>query len=156
MSLLIAMGSNLGNRVDHLEKAKETLNQYFKLLAESQIYHSPAVDYENQPDFLNQVLEFELPQDIAPDQAMELLLKTEKKMGRIRHTPKGPRVIDLDILFWADAKINQPNLQIPHPRLFERSFVVRPLQELPYYDKLKQKYHFTELFSPEAFPLSTA
>ena len=153
LSLIIATGSNLGDRLKHLERAASALSECFQLLAESRVYLSKAVGYLDQPDFFNQVLEFQLPEQWTPEQVMQKLLELEKEQGRVRDIPRGPRTIDLDLLFWADAKLDLPQLKIPHPRLFERSFVVRPLRELPYFRHLQNKYHFAESFSVEAFPL---
>jgi len=152
-SLFIATGSNLGNREHNLSVAKTELQQYFKLIAESRIYESPAVDYLNQPDFYNQVLEFSLPQTNA-ESIMTLLLQIETKLGRDRVIAKGPRLIDLDILFYGEQIINTDTLQIPHPRLFERSFVVLPLSELPGFKLLKEKFEFKIIFNNQAKAIS--
>lgn len=152
-SLFIATGSNLGNREENLSCAKEHLKQYFEFIAESRIYESPAVDYLEQPDFYNQALEFRLP-DSTPEKVMSLLLEIEKTMGRNRLIPKGPRLIDLDILFWGTSVFNSESVQIPHPRLFERSFVVLPLSELPGFKLLEKKYQFNFSFNNHATPIS--
>ena len=152
-SLFIATGSNLGNREQNLSIAKTELQRHFKLIAESRIYESPAVDYLNQPDFYNQVLEFSLPQ-ANTESIMALLLQIENKMGRDRIIPKGPRRIDLDILFCGELIINTDNLQIPHPRLFERSFVVLPLSELPGFKLLNEKFKFKIIFNNQAKAIS--
>jgi len=151
-SFFIATGTNLGDRKKHLTDAKSTLSNEFKFIAESRIYESPAVDYLNQPDFYNQVLEFELPQ-ISAEEVMNRLLSIEKEMGRNREIPKGPRVIDLDILFWSDKKIVSDTLIVPHPRLFERSFVVLPLSELPGFKELQKIFEFKFTFTNTASPL---
>ncbi len=153
MSLFIATGTNLGDRRAHLDAAKEILCHEFALIAESRIYESPAVDYLNQPDFYNQVLEFQTPAD-TPENVMKKLLEIEKSLGRNRDIPKGPRVIDLDILFWDDLSVNTNVLILPHPRLFERSFVVLPLSELPGFEKLKTKFSFNFNFTNTAHPIS--
>lgn len=153
MSLFIATGTNLGDRQKNLTEAKEILNTYFELIAASRIYESTAVDYENQPDFYNQVLEFKTPALKKPEDVMQLLLEVEKTLGRNRDIPKGPRLIDLDILFWDDLKIKTPLIEIPHPRLFTRSFVVLPLSELPGFNKLQQKFSFTFSFPNSASAL---
>jgi 2-amino-4-hydroxy-6-hydroxymethyldihydropteridine diphosphokinase len=152
MSLFIATGSNLGDRANNLEQAKQLLNSHFKFIAESRIYESPAIDYERQPDFYNQVLEYEIPL-IQPSDCMQLLLDIEKKLGRIRDIPKGPRLIDIDLLFWNDLSIHTNLLQLPHPRLFSRSFVVLPLSELPGFASLQEKFSFTFSFPNSATPL---
>jgi len=153
MSLFIATGSNLGDRRKNLIEAKNILNNHFQFIAESRIYESPAVDYENQPDFYNQVLEFTVPNS-TPQEVMQLLLKIEADMGRQRTVAKGPRLIDLDILFWNEIEIETPQLTLPHPRLFERSFVVLPLSELPGFADLKKYFQFPAKFTNSARPLS--
>lgn len=153
MSFFISTGSNLGSRLQHLREARERLSLEFVFIAESRIYESPAVDYLNQPDFYNQVLEFKVPIE-SPEKVMAKLLELEKIMGRNRTVPKGPRVIDLDILFWNDDVISTPTLTIPHPRLFVRSFVVLPLSELPGFKKLQAKFSFSFSFDNSASPIS--
>lgn len=153
MSLFIATGTNLGERKSHLIEAKNRLSEKLIFIAESRIYESPAVDYLNQPDFYNQVLEFKLP-DADPESIMDFLLETELAMGRNRTIPKGPRIIDLDILFWGDLTIQSKKLTLPHPRLFERSFVVLPLAELPGFKMLQKKFTFSFAFDNTASPIS--
>ena len=152
-SMFIATGSNLEDRAQNLLNAKNQLTKHFSLIQESRIYESPAVDYFNQPDFYNQVLEFNLP-SISADEVMKILLEIERKMGRNRDIPKGPRIVDLDILFFGDLHIESELIHIPHPRLFERSFVVLPLSELPGFKRLQQKYIFRFEFTNSACPLS--
>ncbi|MFA6237151.1 MAG: 2-amino-4-hydroxy-6-hydroxymethyldihydropteridine diphosphokinase [Bacteriovorax sp.] len=152
-SFFIATGSNIGNRENNLILAKERLCGHFEIIAESKIYESPAVDYLNQPDFYNQVLEFKLPA-ITPEKTMSLLLNIESEMGRNRLIPKGPRLIDLDILFWGTDRYDSEILHIPHPRLFERSFVVLPLSELPGFKILSENFKFSFQFDNRATPLS--
>ena len=152
-SFFIASGTNIGNRLLNLSDAKTRLEKHFELIAESQIYESPAVDYVNQPDFYNQVLEFKLT-SITPELIMALLLQIEKEMGRNRLIPKGPRLIDLDILFIGNIEINNETLQIPHPRAFERSFVVLPLSELPGFKLLEKKFDFKFSFDNQAKAIS--
>jgi 2-amino-4-hydroxy-6-hydroxymethyldihydropteridine diphosphokinase len=152
-SFFIATGTNLGDRALNLLEAKIQLQKHFVLIAESRIYESHAVDYLNQPDFYNQVLEFILPSK-NPETIMSLLLQIEKDMGRNRLIPKGPRLIDIDILFWGLKKIDSLSLEIPHPRLFERSFVVLPLSELPGFKILKENFIFKFQFDNQAKALS--
>lgn len=153
MSLFIATGTNLGDRKANLAEARYHLCKHFKLISESRIYESPAIDYLNQPDFYNQVLEFYTPV-ITPEAVMDLLLQIEKDLGRNRLIPKGPRIIDLDILFYDEIVCHDEKLTLPHPRLFERSFVVLPLSELPGFSKLKSKYPFKFIFDNSASPIS--
>lgn len=152
-SLFIATGSNLGDRKSHLDQAKIYLAKKLTFIAESRIYESPAVDYLNQPDFYNQVLEYALPKE-SPEFIMDFLLDIEKKLGRNRLIPKGPRIIDLDIIFWSDLELETEKLILPHPRLFERSFVVLPLSELPGFSSLQKKFNFKFSFDNSASPIS--
>lgn len=152
MSLVIATGSNLGDSVGFLRKAKELLSQEFILIAESRIYTSKAVDYEAQPDFYNQVLEFRLP-DLDPAAVMTRLLEIERTLGRVRDQWRGPRTIDIDILFWGNLSLRTDHLTIPHPRWKERSFVVRPLRELPFFQTIEKCSTIPETFDIEATPL---
>lgn len=152
MSLIIATGSNIGDSLQHLEEAKQILSQKFELIAASRVYVSKAVDYENQPDFFNQVLEFRIPA-LSPHQVMNELLAIEKSLGRNRNIPKGPRTIDLDIIFWGLDTINEPALTIPHPRWSERSFVVKPLQELPFFQTIEKCFTIPRSFNVDASPI---
>ncbi len=149
MSLIIATGSNLDNRLKNLQTAKESLSSCFKLIEESNIYTSKAVDYENQPDFYNQVLSFESP-NIHPDDLMSKLLSIESELGRTRDIDKGPRIIDIDMLFFDSHTSNTDHLTLPHPRLFERSFVVLPLMELSCFKELSINYEFSKTFNNSA------
>lgn len=153
MSLIIATGSNIGESISILKEAEQKLDQMFGLIAASRIYVSKAVEYENQPDFFNQVLEFHLP-EISPKDVMRKLLELEKDFGRNRNIPKGPRTLDLDIIFWNLDKINDPELTVPHPRWMERSFVVKPFQELPFFKTVEKCFTIPKTFSVDASPIS--
>jgi 2-amino-4-hydroxy-6-hydroxymethyldihydropteridine diphosphokinase len=125
----IALGSNLGDREDNLRQAREQLSAPdLRVLRASSIYETAPQDIEDQPWFLNQVIECET--DLFPRQLLVRLKKIEKVMGRKRTMAKGPREIDLDILLFGDAVVKAPELEIPHPRLAERRFVLEPLAEL--------------------------
>jgi len=152
MSLIIATGSNIGQSQLILKQAEELLSQKYGLIAASRIYVSKAVEYENQPDFFNQVLELHLPA-LTPQEVMEELLKIEKDFGRNRNIPKGPRTLDLDIIFWNHETINEESLTIPHPRWMERSFVVKPLQELPFFQSVEKCFTIPRSFEIDAFPI---
>lgn len=152
MSLVIVTGSNTGESINYLKKAKIELSKFLDFKYESHIYSSPAVDYLNQPDFYNQALEFELP-NIAPDIVMKKILNLEKDLGRVRTIDKGPRVIDIDIIFWGLEKYETEYVSIPHPEAFNRSFVILPISELPYSAILKSKFSFPSIFSNTAFKI---
>ena len=152
MSLILATGSNLGDKGEHLQQALEELSIHFKFIASSDVYKSAAVDYVNQPDFLNQVLEFELP-NLSPRETIKLILEIEKKLGRVRNIDKGPRTVDIDIIFWNTKKINEPDLIIPHPRWQDRSFVVLPLQQLPFFKTIQKTFIIPSTFNNSAEPV---
>lgn len=153
MSLIIASGSNIGSSLAHLEEAKNLLSQKFELIKASRVYRSAAVDYENQPDFFNQVMEFKLPA-LSPEETMTELLRIESTMGRTREILRGPRIIDLDIVFFDLKNISSTHLTVPHPRWMERSFVVRPLRELPFFQTIEKCFTIPESFTVEAQPIS--
>ena len=152
MSLIIATGSNLGASLDLLAQAQSELAKHFSLIAASRVYRSAAVDYEYQPDFFNQVLEFKIPK-LKPDEVMDFLLLLELKMGRKRDISRGPRTIDLDIIFWNMEKFQTNKVSIPHPRWIERSFVIRPLRELPFFQTIEKCFTIPESFIVEATPV---
>lgn len=152
MSLILATGTNLGNKKENLELVKQVLSKDFELIAQSQIFESAAVEYLNQPNFYNQVLEFKLPK-LSPIEVLNFILQTEKNLGRVRDIDKGPRIIDIDIIFWGLENINEPGLTVPHPSWHERSFVVRPLQQLPFFKTLEKCFKIPSAFNVEAIPI---
>lgn len=152
MSLIIATGSNLLQPLENLLLAKKTLSQKYNFIAESRVYKSAAVDYEAQPDFFNQVLEFQIPNE-TPDQVMQFLLELEKEMGRIRDISRGPRIIDLDIILWGLETHHTKMVDIPHPRWLDRSFIIRPIQELPFFKSIEKCFIIPGSFKIEAFPV---
>lgn len=154
MSLIIATGSNIGDSKSNLQEARAELEKHFTLTAQSRIYTSAAVDYLNQPDFFNQVLEFQIPKQYAPEDVMDLLLKIELSMGRKRDISKGPRTIDIDMIFWGLTEINTPLLTVPHPRWSQRSFIVYPLQELPFFKTIEKCFTIPKSFDVEALPIT--
>jgi 2-amino-4-hydroxy-6-hydroxymethyldihydropteridine diphosphokinase len=150
MSLIIALGSNIEPKIQNLKFAQLELNKYFKLIKASNIYESVAVDYENQDSFLNMVIEFEIPKDKTAQEILEILMHIEKIGGRTREIDKGPRTIDLDLIFLGLNNINTPDLIVPHPRCFERSFVIIPLQELPFFQTIKKCFTIPTSFNVES------
>jgi 2-amino-4-hydroxy-6-hydroxymethyldihydropteridine diphosphokinase len=125
----IALGSNLGDRVENLLSARERIaSPHVRLTRASSIYETAPRDIVDQPWFLNQVVAAETT--LFPRQLLARLLRIEHEMGRQRTVAKGPRVIDLDILLFGDAGIHTAGLEVPHPRMAERRFVLEPLAEL--------------------------
>ena len=125
----IALGSNIGERAENLREAREQIEAPdLRILRASSIYETAPRDIEDQPWFLNQVIECET--DLFPRQLLARLQKIERAMGRKHRIAKGPREIDLDILLFGNAVVKAPELEVPHPRLAERRFVLEPLAEL--------------------------
>ncbi len=125
----IALGSNLGDRAENLRLARKQIDAPdLRMLRASSIYETSPRDVEDQPWFLNQVIECET--DLFPRQLLARLQKIERAMGRKRTIAKGPREIDLDIVLFGNAVVKAPELEVPHPRMAERRFVMEPLAEL--------------------------
>ena len=124
----IALGSNVGNRERNLSVALERLSGFMQALRTSPIYETEPIDYADQRWFLNQVVEGET--DLFPMQLLNRLQKIERELGRVRSIPNGPRTIDLDILFYGRSVIQSAALEIPHPRMAGRRFVLAPLADL--------------------------
>lgn len=122
-------GGNLGLRTEHLHRAASDIADICgPILKASGIYETMAWGYTHQPDFYNQVLQIKTHLDAF--ELLHTILEIEKKMGRERLIKMGPRIIDIDILFFNDDIINTKTLQIPHPRIAERKFVLEPLVEI--------------------------
>ena len=126
--VVLGLGSNIGDRKKNLDKAtKELLHNGCRLVKESSIYETEPWGNTNQPQFYNKVLE--ISTSLSPQELLSLILKIEIKLGRERNKKWSPRIIDIDILFFSDLIINEPNLNIPHSHLHERKFVLEPLNE---------------------------
>lgn len=127
--IYLSLGSNIGDREAYLRQAVERLaSQDIRVLAASCIYETEPVDYRDQAWFLNQVVAAETT--LFPMQLLTRTARVERELGRQRRVPKGPRTIDIDILFYASAVVETARLEIPHPRIAERRFVLAPLAEL--------------------------
>jgi 2-amino-4-hydroxy-6-hydroxymethyldihydropteridine diphosphokinase len=126
----IGLGSNLGDREAALRRAVEMLAGMpgTKVLRVSSIYRTQPVGKTDQPEFLNMAAE--VGTGLEPRELMAFLRGIEKKLGRMRGERWGPRTIDLDILFYEDRVLREPDLEIPHPRINQRAFVLEPLSEL--------------------------
>lgn len=125
-SIFLGLGSNLGDRKQNLLQAQELLNQ--TIIRASSFFDTEPVGFLDQPWFLNVVIEIE--SGLKPAKLLKRCLDVEKQMGRVRDIPKGPRVIDIDILFYGNVIVNEPDLIIPHPAIPERKFVLDPMNEI--------------------------
>jgi len=128
IEVFVALGSNLGNRVDNLSGAMKALEGFMTIAAWSPVYDTAPEYVTDQPRFLNMVVRGETVLS-APDLLVRLK-QVEADLGRVAGQRFGPRPIDLDILFYGDAVIDLPDLTVPHPRLAERVFVLRPLADI--------------------------
>jgi 2-amino-4-hydroxy-6-hydroxymethyldihydropteridine diphosphokinase len=128
-SAFLALGSNLGDRLVILQRAVDLLastgsNDFIR---GSRVYETRPVG-PPQPDYLNAVVEVETT--LSPRGLLSQCLEIEDRLGRVRGERWGPRVIDIDILSYGSLEVDEPDLQIPHPRMHERGFVLAPLAEL--------------------------
>jgi 2-amino-4-hydroxy-6-hydroxymethyldihydropteridine diphosphokinase len=123
----VALGSNLEGPEAQVERGFEALAGLprTQLLARSKLYRTAPVGYVDQPDFVNACAVVET--ELAPRALLDALLDVEKRHGRVREIPNGPRTLDLDIVLYGDRIIDEPGLRIPHPRAHERAFVLVPL-----------------------------
>ena len=127
-TVFIALGSNLGDRAAHLQAARNALRQAVWLTGVSPIYETAPWGYTAQPPFLNQVV-MGLTH-YAPHALLTWLKEAERRLGRRPTFRYGPRVVDLDLLFYDQLTLQTPDLILPHPRLHERAFVLVPLNDL--------------------------
>jgi 2-amino-4-hydroxy-6-hydroxymethyldihydropteridine diphosphokinase len=124
----LALGSNLGDRLANLKQAIAALTPQMDVKSKSQVYETPPWGYEDQPTFLNQAVKAKTYLD--PEPLLKHLKRLEVALGRKESFPNGPRLIDIDILFYDDVVLDTPSLTIPHPRLHERGFVLLPLMDI--------------------------
>jgi 2-amino-4-hydroxy-6-hydroxymethyldihydropteridine diphosphokinase len=121
----IALGSNLGNRAENLENAVAALKGVGAVCAQSQVYETAPLYMIDQPAYLNAVVKLET--SLTAEQVLTVLQEIENTAGRERGVRYGARILDLDILYYGEAVIETATLQVPHPLLAERAFVLYPL-----------------------------
>ena len=124
----LSLGSNLGDRAANLHEAVAQLNRAGRLVVLSSFYETQPVDVPDQPWFLNCVAAIETA--LTPRELLDLVLRVEAAMGRLRMRAKGARNIDIDVLLFGDRVVNEPGLKIPHPAMQQRRFVLEPLVEI--------------------------
>jgi len=130
-TVYLSLGSNLGEREDRLTQALAALEREdVQIIARSSVYETEPQDIASQPWFLNMAAECRT--SLMPLQCMNLILRIEREIGRVRHaeTRRGPRPIDIDILLFGNTVMEMPQLTVPHPRLLQRRFVLEPLLEI--------------------------
>ncbi len=124
----LALGTNLGDRLANLHAAIEAMSPEIKVIVESKVYETPPWGIENQPEFLNMAAKCETA--FEPEPLLKRLKQLEVQLGREQSFRWGPRLIDIDILFYDDLLLESESLTIPHPRLHERAFVLMPLADI--------------------------
>jgi len=124
------LGSNIGDRRANLKEAFQRLAQIptVEIIKTSSIYETAPVGPQDQPDFFNQVVEASV--NCPARQLLGHIHRIEQEMGRVRTRQWGERIIDIDILLYGDETIDEPDLQIPHPQMLVRQFVLVPLAEI--------------------------
>jgi len=126
----IGLGANLGDPIAQIRRATASLARLDKtrVARSSCLYRTAPMGHADQPDFVNAVVM--LDTDLAPHELLDALLEIEKAAGRERSFPNAPRLLDLDLLLYGDQIIGAPGLDVPHPRMHERAFVLAPLVEI--------------------------
>jgi 2-amino-4-hydroxy-6-hydroxymethyldihydropteridine diphosphokinase len=128
-TIYLSLGSNKGDREKYIGRAIEALGACgIRITRKSSLYETEPVETVSKGWFLNCVVEAET--DLLPPQLMHRLLDIERALGRRRRVPRGPRFIDMDILLYEDRVVNSEQLEIPHPRMAERRFVLVPFAEI--------------------------
>jgi len=132
-TVFIGFGSNVGDRVDFCDRAVTLLSllPHSQVVRVSLLYETEPVNDHAQPGdgwFLNGVVQLET--DVTPKSLLVILREIERSLGRDEENRSGPRTIDLDLLFYGQRIINEPDLVVPHPRMHQRRFVLMPLSEL--------------------------
>ena len=128
--VFLSLGGNLGDPKKSMASALRLLagNDGVEVVAVSSLYRTPPWGKLDQPDFLNAAAQ--LSTMLSPHQLLDLCLETERKLKRVREERWGPRLIDIDILVFGERVIQETGLEVPHPRMLERAFVLAPLAEI--------------------------
>jgi 2-amino-4-hydroxy-6-hydroxymethyldihydropteridine diphosphokinase len=126
--IYLSLGTNLGDRLANLRAALKALPPKVIVGAESKIYETPAWGFEDQPAFLNMAIRGRT--NLEPEPLLKDLKQLETRLGRTPSFRWGPRLIDIDLLFYEALVLDTPSLVIPHPRLHERAFVLAPLADI--------------------------
>lgn len=128
-NVYLSLGSNIGDRATNIGRAIAELGKRgLRITRKSSLYETEPVEFVDQPWFLNSAIEVKT--DLRPAELLKVILEVEQAMRRERRVPKGPRVIDVDILLFDDDVIHTAGLDVPHPRIAERLFVLVPMNEI--------------------------
>ncbi len=128
--VFLGLGSNVGDRSANIARAKRLIGRVtgVRIVRVSPQIETKPVGYEDQPDFINAVVEIETA--LHPHDLLSAVKRIEREMGREETFRFGPRSIDIDILLYGDRVVDEPDLTIPHPRMHERLFVLEPLARI--------------------------
>jgi 2-amino-4-hydroxy-6-hydroxymethyldihydropteridine diphosphokinase len=126
----LGLGSNIGDRISNLQDTLRLIGELdeARISKVSSVYETEPVGYIDQPSFLNCVIEIDT--GLSPKELLKQTNEIEIKLKRTRSIRWGPRTIDIDILVFDETEVDEPDLEIPHPRICERAFVIEPLLEL--------------------------
>ncbi|MBG9756007.1 2-amino-4-hydroxy-6-hydroxymethyldihydropteridine diphosphokinase [Lysinibacillus sphaericus] len=153
----LSIGTNMGERYENLQKAIALLREKvnIEVVRVSSVYETAAVGYTDQADFLN--IAVHLKTDSSSTEMLKICQSIEQELGRVREFRWGPRIIDLDILLYNHENIETENLIVPHPRMYERAFVLVPLVEItptPFGGQLQQAHHLLQQMDCESEGIS--
>lgn len=125
----MVLGSNMGDKVGYLKDACKRLeHKAGRILQKSKVYATQPWGNTDQPEFLNMAIRLETKS--SPEELMQTILNIEKEMGRVRDQKWDPRIIDIDMVLFADLVIQTPHLTVPHPEMHRRNFVLVPLLDI--------------------------
>ncbi len=128
----LALGTNLGDRIGHLREAISRLGEIggVDVLRVSRVYETEPMGVAEQPMFLNMVVEVSIAEGMSPRELLRAVKQIEMELGRQERERWGPREIDIDVLLVGEGRVEEADFQVPHPRMWERAFVVVPLADL--------------------------
>ena len=126
--VFLGLGSNIGNKEDNINKALTFISELYTVKKKSHLYLTEPVGNIKQDWFLNCVVEIQT--DVDPKKLLSSIKSIERKLGRTKTVKNGPRIIDIDILFYGDHILNTKTLVIPHPSIQERLFVLQPMMDI--------------------------
>ncbi len=149
MKAYLGIGTNIGDKMKNLQDSIDSLNllPMTSVTDVSNVYETDPVGYDNQDDFLNIVVEIET--EFNSDTLLGAALGIESGLGRVRTIKNGPRIIDIDLLLYGNEVKNTKSLILPHPRMTERNFVLKPLLDLDYQCELLSKEKAEELLTDD-------
>lgn len=144
VTVYLSIGTNMGDRALNLSEALRLISGAVEMKETSSVYETDPVGYTEQPEFWNLVARVQT--DLPARQLMAEMLAIEDRMGRKRSVPNAPRIIDIDILLYDDVISQDPVVALPHPRMAERAFVLKPLTELaPHLADPRSGERYTEM-----------